>query len=193
MQLLVFHGRGGSISRGGSRTEAVVEQPAARPSRAASCASPSRARRSTTATACSRSRCARSSRASTRWRWPSPASGARRVEPGWDEAMQLLADASRARYRAFVHDDPRFLRVLPGRHAGRRDRAHADRLAAAGAGRRQRRRHDPRGAVDVRVVAEPAHAAGLVRRRHRPGGGHRAATARRWSARCTGTGRSSRG
>ncbi len=102
------------------------------------------------------------------------------VKPGWETALQLLSEASRARYRAFVHDDPGFFEffqavtpvdVIERMQIGSRPLV---------AGRGQRRRHDPRGAVDVRLVAEPAHAAGLVRRGHRPGGRRRAPRRRHW-------------
>jgi phosphoenolpyruvate carboxylase len=107
VQLLVFHGRGGSISRGGSRTEAVV---------------------SGLPTAVARGQLRVTEQGETindRYGLEPIAlrtfeqglntlalavAGERRetVRPGWEEAMQVLSQASRTRYRSFVHDDPQF-------------------------------------------------------------------------------------
>jgi phosphoenolpyruvate carboxylase len=107
VELLVFHGRGGSVSRGGSRTEAVVSSlpEAVRYGRLRVTEQgetindryglrPIALRTferglNTLALACA---------------------GDRRetLQPGWTEAVECLAQASRARYREFVHEDPRF-------------------------------------------------------------------------------------
>jgi phosphoenolpyruvate carboxylase len=107
VELLVFHGRGGSVSRGGSRTEAVVSSlpEAVRYGRLRVTEQgetindryglrPIALRTferglNTLALACA---------------------GDRRetLRPGWTEAVECLAQASRARYREFVHQDPRF-------------------------------------------------------------------------------------
>jgi phosphoenolpyruvate carboxylase len=94
------------------------------------------------------------------------------VDPKWRAAMDLLGDEAARVYRATVYRG--FRRVLSPGRADRRDRAHADRLAAdvaLGA-------HGHRGAaldsVDARVVAVPLHVARLVRRRQRVGAGGRA-------------------
>ena len=76
VQLQIFHGRGGSISRGGGRDEALVRsQPVA--AGREPCASPSRARASMIVMACGQSRCAASSRPSAPSRWPRPVSTSR--------------------------------------------------------------------------------------------------------------------
>ena len=67
----------------------------------------------------------------------------------------------------------RFLRLVPGGHAHRRDHAHADRLASRGASRQGRLRCAARRALGVRLDAVAPHAARLVRRRHRPADRHR--------------------
>jgi phosphoenolpyruvate carboxylase len=107
VRLMVFHGRGGSISRGGSRTEAIV---------------------SSLPTAVGHGHLRVTEQGETindRYGLQPIAlrtfeqglntlalavAGDRKetVKPVWEEAMQLLSDASRARYRAFVHDDPGF-------------------------------------------------------------------------------------
>ena len=107
VQLLVFHGRGGSISRGGSRTEAVVSS-------------------LPTAVRSGQLRVTEQGETINDRYGLQPialrtfeqglntlalaVAGERRetIGPGWEEAMQLLSDASRTRYRAFVHDDPGF-------------------------------------------------------------------------------------
>jgi phosphoenolpyruvate carboxylase len=107
VRLMVFHGRGGSISRGGSRTEAIV---------------------SGLPTAVGHGHLRVTEQGETindRYGLQPIAlrtfeqglntlalavAGGRRetVKPDWEEAMQLLSAASRARYRALVHDDPGF-------------------------------------------------------------------------------------
>ncbi len=107
VQLLVFHGRGGSITRGGSRTEAVV-------------------RGLPTAVGVGRLRVTEQGETINDRYGLQPialrsfeqglntlalaVAGERKetIRPGWQPAMQLLSDASQARYRAFVHDDPGF-------------------------------------------------------------------------------------
>ncbi|MGI9246422.1 MAG: phosphoenolpyruvate carboxylase, partial [Steroidobacteraceae bacterium] len=107
VELTVFHGRGGSVSRGGSRTEAVV---------------------SGLPTAVSSGRLRVTEQGETindRYGLQPIAlrtfeqglntlalafAGERTesVRAGWNEAIEWLAQVSRARYRQFVHDDPRF-------------------------------------------------------------------------------------
>ena len=107
VELLVFHGRGGSVSRGGSRTEAVVSALPA-------------------AVAGGRLRVTEQGETiNDRYGLPLIAlrtfeqglntlalavAGERKeaVKPGWAEAVEVLSDASRTRYRNLVHDDPRF-------------------------------------------------------------------------------------
>ncbi|HET7203577.1 MAG TPA: phosphoenolpyruvate carboxylase [Steroidobacteraceae bacterium] len=106
-ELLVFHGRGGSVSRAGGRTEAVVGGlPAAVRS--------------------GRLRVTEQGETiNDRYGLPPIALrtfeqglntlalavvGDRRetLRPGWNEAMEACSQAAGQRYRAFVHDDPRF-------------------------------------------------------------------------------------
>ena len=107
VELLVFHGRGGSVSRGGSRTEAVVSS-------------------LPNAVSCGRLRVTEQGETINDRYGLQPialrtfeqgintlslaVAGERRetIKPGWNDAMELLSRASRARYRQFVHDDPRF-------------------------------------------------------------------------------------
>ena len=105
VQLLIFHGRGGAISRGGSRTEAVI---------------------GSLPTAAARGRLRVTEQGETiNDRYGLQAislrtfeqalntmalaiAGDRRetVQPGWHEAMEVLADASRARYRGSCTTTP---------------------------------------------------------------------------------------
>jgi phosphoenolpyruvate carboxylase len=105
--LLVFHGRGGSVSRGGSRTEAVVGG-------------------LPTAVRSGRLRITEQGETVNDRYGLRPialrtfeqglntlslaVAGDRKetVREGWNEAMETCAQASVRRYRAFVHDDPRF-------------------------------------------------------------------------------------
>ncbi len=107
VRLMVFHGRGGSISRGGSRTEAVVSS------------LPS-------AVGVGQLRVTEQGETINDRYGLQPialrtfeqglntlalaVAGERRetVKPSWGPALQLLSEASRARYRTFVHDDPGF-------------------------------------------------------------------------------------
>ena len=167
VRLMVFHGRGGSISRGGSRTEAVVSS-------------------LPQAVGVGQLRVTEQGETINDRYGLQPialrtfeqglntlalaVAGGRRetTKPAWGPALQLLSDASRARYRALVHDDPGFFEffqsvtpvdVIERMQIGARPLVR---------GTRERRRHDPRGALDVCLVPEPAHAAGLVRGGHRP-------------------------
>jgi phosphoenolpyruvate carboxylase len=107
VELTVFHGRGGSVSRGGSRTEAVVSS-------------------LPVAVASGRLRVTEQGETiNDRYGLPPIAlrtfeqglntlalacAGDRRehVEDGWNDAMEWLGRVSRAKYRQFVHDDPKF-------------------------------------------------------------------------------------
>ncbi|HEX6571502.1 MAG TPA: phosphoenolpyruvate carboxylase [Steroidobacteraceae bacterium] len=107
VDLLVFHGRGGSVSRGGSRTEAVVGG-------------------LPTAVGSGRMRITEQGETINDRYGLQPialrtfeqglnslalaVAGDRKetVHEGWNEAMEVCAQASTRRYRAFVHDDPRF-------------------------------------------------------------------------------------
>ena len=107
VRLRIFHGRGGSISRGGSRTEAVV--------------------RSLPAVAEGGQLRMTEQGETINDRYGLPQIALRTFEQGlnhlalavaggrdehvrttWIEAMEVLANASRTRYRALVHDDPAF-------------------------------------------------------------------------------------
>jgi phosphoenolpyruvate carboxylase len=109
VELQVFHGRGGSISVGGGRTESLVrslphgalrgrlritEQGESINERyglrAIALRSFERAVNVVATSAASRQ-------------------AAEVIDPRWSEAMGLVADASRGAYRAFVHDDPAFV------------------------------------------------------------------------------------
>ncbi|HEX9208392.1 MAG TPA: phosphoenolpyruvate carboxylase [Steroidobacteraceae bacterium] len=107
VQLLIFHGRGGAVSRGGSRTEAVIGSlpDAVRSGRL----------RVTEQGETINDRYGLQAISLRTFEQALNAlalamAGDRRetVRPGWNEAMEVLAQASRARYRQFVHDDPRF-------------------------------------------------------------------------------------
>lgn len=107
VQLLIFHGRGGAISRGGSRTEAVIgslPDAAMRGRlRVTEQGETINDRYGLQAISLRTFEQALNSMALAM-------AGDRReiVRPGWNEAMEVLAQASRARYREFVHDDPKF-------------------------------------------------------------------------------------
>jgi phosphoenolpyruvate carboxylase len=107
VQLMVFHGRGGSISRGGSRTEAVVSSLPTTVSggqlRVTEQGETINDRYGLQPIALRTFEQALNTLALA-------VAGERRetVKPGWEDAMQLLADASKSRYRSFVHDDPHF-------------------------------------------------------------------------------------
>ncbi|HVN41277.1 MAG TPA: phosphoenolpyruvate carboxylase, partial [Steroidobacteraceae bacterium] len=108
VQLLVFHGRGGSISRGGSRTEAIAR---------ALPASVAEGRLRVTE---------QGESINDRYGWRPIAMrtfeqafntlallragvfASERIEPRWLEATEVLAQASRVHYRSLVHDAPGF-------------------------------------------------------------------------------------
>jgi phosphoenolpyruvate carboxylase len=105
--LMIFHGRGGAVSRGGSRTEAVIGSlPEAATSgrlRVTEQGETISDRYGLQAISLRTFEQAVNAMALAM-------AGDRReiVRPGWHEAMEVLAQASRARYRELVHDDPRF-------------------------------------------------------------------------------------
>ncbi len=89
-------------------------RPTARP--AGGCARPSRARASATAMACGALRCGASRRPCSRSamdRIEIP-QARRRASASSSALMASIAAASRARYRALVHEQPEFLPFLPG-------------------------------------------------------------------------------
>jgi phosphoenolpyruvate carboxylase len=107
VRLLVFHGRGASVSRGGSRTEAVVSSlPAAVAGGRLRITEQGEtindryglqpiALRTFEQGLNTLALAAAGDRGETVW-------------PGWYEAMDVLGRASSARYRSLVHDDPAF-------------------------------------------------------------------------------------
>lgn len=107
VRLLVFHGRGGSISRGGSRTEAVVSS---LPSAVAGGQLRVTEQGETINDRYGLKPIAlRTFEQGLNTLALAVAGECREtVRPGWEEAVQLLSDASRARYRGFVHEDTGF-------------------------------------------------------------------------------------
>ncbi len=109
VRLQIFHGRGGSMSRGGSRTEAIV-------------------RSLPTGVAGTRLRVTEQGESINDRYGLAPIAlrtfeqgvhtltlmaagyyGTERLEPRWLEAMDVFARVSQERYRAVVHDDPQFM------------------------------------------------------------------------------------
>ena len=138
VELLVFHGRGGSISAGGGRTEALVR--ALPPGVLRGRLRVTEQGESVNERYGLRPIALRSFEQAVHAVALATAGyyGRRDLDPRWLEAMALLAEASRAALpvpRARRSGVPR---VLPGRHAGGRHRAHADRLAPDDAGHRRR-------------------------------------------------------
>ena len=137
VELTIFHGRGGSAGRGGGPTHAaIVSQPAGHPPGRVKLTEQGEtvsfkygleglARRNLEAAL------AGTLLATFPERTAAPPSADDR------EALDRLADSSRAAYRAFVWDDDRLRRVLPRLHAGGRARAARDRVAPGAAAERQ--------------------------------------------------------
>jgi phosphoenolpyruvate carboxylase len=109
VELLVFHGRGGSVTVGGGRVESLVQglPPGALRGRlrVTEQGETIRERYGQRAIAL------RSFEQAVHAVAMTAAAGRREepLEPGWLEAMDLLAETSRAAYRSRVHDDPRFV------------------------------------------------------------------------------------
>ena len=87
-----------------------------------------------------------------------------RMEPAWEAAMNTLSEESFAFYREHIVDDPEVLRVLRAGDAGRRARACAHRLASFAPQRQAKPGGPARYSVGLRLDAEPASSAGMVRR-----------------------------
>ena len=109
VRLLVFHGRGGSISRGGSRTEAIVRS---LPSGVVG----GRLRVTEQGESINDRYGLRPIALRTFEQGVNTLAllaagyyGTEHLESRWLEAMDLLGKASRERYRAVVHDDPQFM------------------------------------------------------------------------------------
>ena len=183
LELELFHGRGGSTVARRRAARTARSSPSRAGRRTGGSGSPSRARRSRPATATPSSRCARSSRRSS-----AVLLASRAGEPPVPEAWRAEMDADRRRARASATarsstTTPDFAALLRAGHADRR----ADRLnigsrppSRAGDGGDRGAARDP---VGVRLDAEPAAAAVLVRRGRRAGGGRPRAPARdgeRW-------------
>ena len=84
----------------------------------------------------------------------------------WEQALLELSPIAERAYRGLVHETPA-LRPLPaGGDAARRDRPAQHRQPALAA-RRRRPRRPARDPVGLRLDAEPRHTAGLVRPRQR--------------------------
>jgi phosphoenolpyruvate carboxylase len=107
VQLQIFHGRGGAISRGGSRTEAVIGSlpEAARSGRLRVTEQGETINDRYGLQAISLRTFEQAVNAMAL-----AVAGDRReqLKDGWGEAMEVVAQASRSRYREFVHGDPRF-------------------------------------------------------------------------------------
>ena len=95
----------------------------------------------------------------------------------WEEAMNALSRLSEQAYRG-SSTSPRPRRVFPLRDTDRRDRPLEHRQPAGEAKGGRRHRGPPRDPVGVRVDAEPDDAARLVRPRHRA---HDMGGRRRWA------------
>ena len=109
VRLVVFHGRGGSISRGGSRTEAIVRSlPAGvvggklRVTEQGESINDRYGLRPIALRTFEQG-------VNTLALLAAGYYGVEHLEPRWLEAMDLLGRASRERYRALVHDDPQFM------------------------------------------------------------------------------------
>jgi phosphoenolpyruvate carboxylase len=109
VKLLVFHGRGGSISRGGSRTEAIVRSlPAGVVGGRMRVTEQGESINDRYGLRPIASRTFEQG-VNTLTLLAAGYYGTEHLESRWLEAMDLLGRASRERYRAVVHDDPRFL------------------------------------------------------------------------------------
>ncbi len=174
--LELFHGRGGSPSRGGGRTyRAILAQPEGTvqgririteqgETVSARYADAELAERSLEQTV---------SAVLLATALPNPP-----VRDEWRAEMERLSELSRERYRALVYDDPEFLRFFGQVGADRRAQPAQPRLAAAVAQGQRRRRVAARDPVGLRLDAEPAAAAVVVRRGDGAGRGRPRAAAR---------------
>jgi phosphoenolpyruvate carboxylase len=109
VRLQVFHGRGGSISRGGSRTEAIVRS--LPPGVVGGRLRITEQGESINDRYGLRPIALRTFEqgVNTLALLASGYYGSEHLEPHWLDAMELLGRASRDRYRAVVHDDPQFM------------------------------------------------------------------------------------
>ena len=174
--LELFHGRGGSPSRGGGRTyRAILAQPEGTVNGRIRITEQGEtvSARYADAELAERSLEQTISAVLLASALPNPP-----VSDEWRAEMERLSERSRERYRGARLRRPRVHALLrPGR-ADRRALAAQHRLAAAVAQGRRGRRVAARDPVGVRVDAEPAAAAVLVRRGHGAGRGRPRAAAR---------------
>ncbi len=177
IRLLIFHGRGGTPARGGGRTEHLVEslpngamRGVLRLTEQGEVVNQSYGLRPIAMRTLERTFASVAL---------ATAHAARRrpIAPEQFAAMQSDCGAKpQGLSRAGVRQRGIF-RIFPRRDAARCHRAHAHRVAARGARGRRRRAGAAGDSLGVRMDAEPAHAAGLVRIRQRRAG--RAGAARR--------------
>ena len=166
IELTIFHGRGGSAGRGGGPTHAaILSQPPGHP--------PGRLKVTEQGETVSN-------------KYGLPGLAHRNLEaavaatllaafpdalgnvppPGGRELLDTLSEDAFATYRALVHEDEAFVRVLPRVHARRRARRAGARLAARAAAVERGLPGRPAGDPVGLLVDADAHAApGLVRRR----------------------------